>query len=82
MVMIPHGDTNFLDAKIYKKPESLLVTKKIQLPGLPCWFFWQMAKKDYFEIYQPVWVSSRIFVAVFFVSRLTMIMARTEIIKA
>ena len=37
---------------------------------------------DYFAIYQPVWVSSRIALSVFFVSRLTTIMARSEITNA
>ena len=39
-------------------------------------------KGYYFEIYQPVWVSSSTFVDVFFVSRLTITIATIAITKA
>ena len=43
---------------------------------------YSLKKGDYFEMYQPVWVSLRIFSAVFRVKRLTPIIATREIINA
>ena len=41
-----------------------------------------LLKKNYFEKYQPVWVSSSTFSAVFLVNRLTIIIARIAITNA